>query len=176
MLANLLDPARWDLELIAPETLTAELLDQVAERAPGRGLHRGDPARRPAHYPLPVQAAAGPVPGPEDSRLPVGAANSARTNPDRGTAPEAGADSIAPSTLLETRQQLASSAACPGTGPDRDDANRGSNGAATMPSSHEQAARIGAAAEPCGSETRARGNGSLRRTAEPTAIAACERN
>ena len=35
MLQQVLDPARWDLELIAPATLTAELLDLVAERRPG---------------------------------------------------------------------------------------------------------------------------------------------
>ena len=35
MLQRILDPARWDLELIAPTTLTAELLDLVAERRPG---------------------------------------------------------------------------------------------------------------------------------------------
>ena len=34
MLQQILDPARWDLELIAPGTLTAELLDLVAERRP----------------------------------------------------------------------------------------------------------------------------------------------
>jgi AI-2E family transporter len=35
MLQHVLDPARWDLELIVPGTLTAELLDLVAERRPG---------------------------------------------------------------------------------------------------------------------------------------------
>jgi predicted PurR-regulated permease PerM len=35
MLQQVLDPARWDIELIAPSTLTAELLDRVAERRPG---------------------------------------------------------------------------------------------------------------------------------------------
>ena len=34
MLQRVLDPARWDLELIAPGTLTAELLDRVDERRP----------------------------------------------------------------------------------------------------------------------------------------------
>jgi hypothetical protein len=34
MLQHLLDPTRWDVELIAPGTLTAELLDLVAERRP----------------------------------------------------------------------------------------------------------------------------------------------
>ena len=34
MLQRVLDPARWDLELIAPNTLTAELLDLVDERRP----------------------------------------------------------------------------------------------------------------------------------------------
>jgi predicted PurR-regulated permease PerM len=34
MLQQLLDPARWRVELIAPGTLTAELLDQVTERKP----------------------------------------------------------------------------------------------------------------------------------------------
>jgi hypothetical protein len=35
MLQHLLDPTRWDVELIAPDTLTGELLDLVAERRPG---------------------------------------------------------------------------------------------------------------------------------------------
>ena len=35
MLRYVLDPARWDLEVIAPATLTGELLDRVAERRPG---------------------------------------------------------------------------------------------------------------------------------------------
>jgi predicted PurR-regulated permease PerM len=35
MLQHVLDPARWDLELIASGTLTSELLDRVAERRPG---------------------------------------------------------------------------------------------------------------------------------------------
>ncbi len=34
MLGRILEPARWDLELIEPATLTAELLEQVAERRP----------------------------------------------------------------------------------------------------------------------------------------------
>lgn len=34
MLGRILDPARWDLELIEPTTLTAELLDQVEDRRP----------------------------------------------------------------------------------------------------------------------------------------------
>ena len=34
MLARLLGPARWDIELLGPETLTAELLDLVAQRHP----------------------------------------------------------------------------------------------------------------------------------------------
>ena len=35
MLQHVLDSARWDVELIAAGTLTAELLDRVAERRPG---------------------------------------------------------------------------------------------------------------------------------------------
>ena len=35
MLQRVLDPARWDLELIEPATLTAELLDLVGERGSG---------------------------------------------------------------------------------------------------------------------------------------------
>ena len=72
MLQRVLDPARWDLEVIAPATLTAELLDRVAERRPGGGLHRDDPARRPGAHPIPVQAAAVAVPRPEDPRGPLG--------------------------------------------------------------------------------------------------------
>ena len=139
MLQQVLDPARWDLEVIAPATLTAELLDQVAERRPAAGLHRGDPARRPGPHPLPVQAAAVPVPRPEDPRGPLGAAghHDDRAGPrgrrrSRGRDAQGGAaDSVAsaqgdqrrpddrdasrrpaptwwPTTLLETRQQLAS--------------------------------------------------------------------
>ena len=35
MLQRILDPARWDLDLIEPTTLTAELLELVEERRPG---------------------------------------------------------------------------------------------------------------------------------------------
>ena len=138
MLQQVLDPARWDLEVIAPATLTAELLDLVAERRPGGGLHRGDPARRPGAHPIPVQAAAVAVPRPEDPRGPLGATTSRRPiRPARPARPrgrdlkaaaadsasaapkEAGVDpmvaalkeagaDLVAATLLETRQQLAS--------------------------------------------------------------------
>ena len=55
MLQNLLDPARWNLEVVAPDTLTAELLDQVAEKTTGAGL----PSRRHrrAGWPIPATCA-----------------------------------------------------------------------------------------------------------------------
>ena len=149
MLRHVLDPARWDLELIAPATLTAELLDLVAERRPGAVCIATDPARRPGAYPLPVQAAAVAVPRPEDPRGPLGGAghHDDRAGPRRrrrslgrrakeatadaaAAAParpwshpmvagleEAGADFVA-TTLLETRQQLASLIPVLAQGPD----------------------------------------------------------
>ena len=103
---NLLDPDRWKLDLIAPETLTAELLDLVAEKRPALFA-----SRRPRRvgWPTPATCASGCGLGFPDLKILV-----CRWGPrgrladrDPGQLLEAGADSIT-TTLLETRQQLTS--------------------------------------------------------------------
>ncbi len=54
MLQNLLDPARWNLELVAPDTLTAELLDLVAEKKPALVCIAATP---PGGSPIPATCA-----------------------------------------------------------------------------------------------------------------------
>src|SRR5262249_53115934 len=49
MLEQVLDPARWSLELIAPETLTPELLDLVEQRQPALVSIAAIPPGGPAH-------------------------------------------------------------------------------------------------------------------------------
>ena len=62
-------------------------VDLRAARPGGRsgaraGLHRGDASRRPGPHPIPVQAAAVPVPRPEDPRGPMGADGRHRAGPE----------------------------------------------------------------------------------------------
>jgi predicted PurR-regulated permease PerM len=49
MLGNLLDPARWNLQVIGPETLTSELLELVASEAPAIVVIMVIPPRGRAH-------------------------------------------------------------------------------------------------------------------------------
>jgi predicted PurR-regulated permease PerM len=144
MLQQVLDPARWDLELIAPETLTAELLDLVGQRKPalvciaaippgglahtrylckrlrsrfpdlrilvGRwGLREG--VGKPDPTPEAGTPAAVTPPAGGEGRPATGPATEARretaAEPLVATLQEAGADLVA-TTLLETRQQIAS--------------------------------------------------------------------
>jgi predicted PurR-regulated permease PerM len=137
-LQHVLDPARWDVELIAPGTLTAELLDLLAERRPRAVCIASIPPGGLAHTRYLCKRLRARFP---DLRILVGrwgaqdlaTADPAReAGPDRGTSTlkEAAADSVAAAeetvshpmiaglkdagadrvaaTLLETRQQLAS--------------------------------------------------------------------
>ena len=81
---KLLDPARWQIRLIAPETLTAELLELIARNsrplvciaslAPG-GL---------AHTRYRLQAALRAVPRPADHRRPLGRGSARRSQTPPG--------------------------------------------------------------------------------------------
>jgi predicted PurR-regulated permease PerM len=147
MLQGVLEPARWEVELIAPTTLTSELLDLVAERRPGaiciattppgglahtRYLCKRLRARFPELKILvgrwgtrdittaepPREAATAPAAG----ALKQATADSASSGPTVADSmvaglKEAGADLVA-STLLETRQQLASLVPVLRQGPD----------------------------------------------------------
>ena len=105
MLQNLLDPARWSLELVAPDTLTAELLELVAEKEPGLVCIAATPPGGLAHTRYLCKRLRAKFP---ELRIVVcrwGPRASAASSP--GQLEEAGADAIT-TTLLETRQQLAS--------------------------------------------------------------------
>jgi predicted PurR-regulated permease PerM len=137
MLRYVLDPARWDVEVIAPATLTGELLDRVAEHRPGAVVIATTPPGGLAHTRYLCKRLRSRFP---DLKIVVGrwgthdittTEPSREAGPDRtaealkaatadpataGPAPadpmiaglkEAGADFVA-ATLLETRQQLAS--------------------------------------------------------------------
>ena len=105
MLQNLLDPARWNLEVIAPETLTAELLEKVAEKQPALVCLAATPPGGLAHTRYLCKRLRARFP---DLKILVCRWDyEASTQSNPGQLLEAGADSIA-TTLLETRQQLAS--------------------------------------------------------------------
>ena len=106
MLENLLDPARWNLEVIAPETLTAELLEKVAEKQPALVCLAATPPGGLAHTRYLCKRCGARFPDLRDPRVPLGLA-SEHDAQIPGQLREAGADSIS-ATLLETRQQLAS--------------------------------------------------------------------
>ncbi len=105
MLRNLLDPARWSLELVAPDTLTAELLELIEEKKPALVCIAATPPGGLAHTRYLCKRLRAKHP---ELRILVcrwGPRASATSSP--GQLEEAGADSISTS-LLETRQQLAS--------------------------------------------------------------------
>jgi hypothetical protein len=137
MLRYVLDPARWDVEVIAPATLTGELLDRVAEHRPGAVVIATTPPGGLAHTRYLCKRLRSRFP---DLKILVGrwgthdittTEPASEAGPDRpadalkaatadsataGPAPadpmiaglkEAGADFVA-ATLLETRQQLTS--------------------------------------------------------------------
>jgi predicted PurR-regulated permease PerM len=105
MLKNLLDPGRWNLEVIAPETLSAELLDQVAEKQPALVCLAATPPGGLAHTRYLCKRLRARFPDLKILVCRWDYQASAQANP--GQLLEAGADSISV-TLLETRQQLAS--------------------------------------------------------------------
>jgi predicted PurR-regulated permease PerM len=128
MLQQVLEPARWSLEVIAPETLTSELLDQVAEREPSVVCIAATPPGGLAHTRYLCKRLRSQFPGlkilvgrwgtrdilrapdsiPKAGADPVGEPPK-ETSVDTmvATLREAGADLVA-TTLLETRQQLSS--------------------------------------------------------------------
>ncbi len=126
MLQQLLDPARWHLDLIPTGTLTGELLDQVADRKPVAVCIAATPPGGLAHTRYLCKRLRSQFP---DLRIVVGrwgvrspgsapdllqkpGAEPDEATPSKGgtavvtaTLQAAGADFVAP-TLLETRQQL----------------------------------------------------------------------
>jgi len=105
MLGNLLDPVRWNLEAIAPDVLTAELLDRVAATQPSLVCIATTPPGGLAHARYLCKRLRARFP---DLRIVVGRwARQVETQPNPGQLLEAGANSIT-ATLLETRQELAS--------------------------------------------------------------------
>lgn len=105
MLQNLLDPARWSLELVAPDALTAELLELVAEKKPALVCIAATPPGGLAHTRYLCKRLRARFP---ELRILVcrwGPRASNTSSP--GQLEEAGADMIT-TTLLETRQQLES--------------------------------------------------------------------
>jgi predicted PurR-regulated permease PerM len=105
MLENLLDPARWSLELVTPDTLTAELLEMVAEKNPALVCIAAIPPGGLAHTRYLCKRLRARFP---ELRILVcrwGPQASMTSSP--GQLDQAGADLIT-TTLLEARQQLAS--------------------------------------------------------------------
>jgi predicted PurR-regulated permease PerM len=105
MLKNLLDPVRWNLEVIAPATLTAELLDQVAEKQPALVCLAATPPGGLAHTRYLCKRLRARFPDLKILVCRWDYQAGKQANP--GQLLDAGADSIS-ATLLETRQQLAS--------------------------------------------------------------------
>jgi AI-2E family transporter len=105
MLQNLLDPADWKLDVIAPETLTAELIDRVAEKRPALICLAATPPGGLAHTRYLCKRLRARFPDVKILVCRWDYSASAQTNP--GQLLEAGAESIT-ATLLETRQRLAS--------------------------------------------------------------------
>jgi DNA-binding NarL/FixJ family response regulator len=105
MLRNLLDPSHWNLEVVGPETLTAELLDRVAEQRPDLLCLMATPPGGLAHTRYLCKRLRARFP---DLKILVCRwARVANHQSTLGHLVEAGADVIAAS-LMETRQQLAS--------------------------------------------------------------------
>jgi predicted PurR-regulated permease PerM len=105
MLQNLLDPVRWNLEVIAPETLTAEFLEEVDEKQPALVCLTATPPGGLAHTRYLCKRLRARFPGLKILVCRWDPKSSTQSNP--GQLLEAGADSIT-GTLLETRQLLAS--------------------------------------------------------------------
>ena len=128
MLQQVLEPARWDLAVIAPGTLTSELLDQVADRKPALVCIAATPPGGLAHTRYLCKRLRSRFPdlkilvgrwGPRDIGRATNSIQEAGADPVGeppketsvdtmvATLREAGADLVA-TTLLETRQQLSS--------------------------------------------------------------------
>ena len=105
MLQNLLDPARWSLELVASDALTAELLELVAEKKPALVCIAATPPGGLAHTRYLCKRLRARFPELRILACRWGPRASNTSSP--GQLEEAGADTIT-ATLLETRQQLES--------------------------------------------------------------------
>jgi hypothetical protein len=105
MLQNLLDPKYWELGMLAPETLTAELLEQVAEQQPALLCLVATPPGGMAHTRYLCKRLRARFP---DLKILVcrWTGDSASQNSSKHLH-DAGADFVT-ATLLETRQQLTS--------------------------------------------------------------------
>jgi len=104
MLESLLDPVRWRMELIAPETLTAELVEMVAQKEPALVCIATIPPGGQAHTRYLCKRLRARFP---DLRIIVGRWGQEPATADAASFREAGALGAA-TTLLETRQQLMS--------------------------------------------------------------------
>ena len=105
MLRNLLDPCRWNIEVLAARRFTAELLDQVAEKRPDLVCLVATPPGGLAHIRYLCKRLRARFP---DLKIVVCRwTGDPSKQSSAGHIVEAGADVIA-ATLLETRQQLAS--------------------------------------------------------------------
>jgi predicted PurR-regulated permease PerM len=112
MLARLLDPLRWKMELIAQETLISELLDRVAESKPAVVCISALPPGGLAHTRYLCKRLRGRFP---ELRIIVGRWGQQEELAQNALdLEEAGALHVA-GTLLETRQQLAASCLSWGT-------------------------------------------------------------
>jgi predicted PurR-regulated permease PerM len=104
MLEKSLDPARWQMKLIAPQTLTSELLEMVAAEEPSLVCIASLPPGGLAHTRYLCKRLSARFP---ELRIIVGRWGEEPGSSDyRKHLEEAGASSTA-TTLLETRQQLA---------------------------------------------------------------------
>jgi predicted PurR-regulated permease PerM len=103
MLRQLLDPARWDMEIITPEMLTAELLERVAEREPAVVCVGALPPGSLAHTRYLCKRLRARFP---QVKIVVGRWGlKGNVEQNRDQLREVGADLVA-TTLLETRDQL----------------------------------------------------------------------
>jgi predicted PurR-regulated permease PerM len=170
MLRQVLEPARWNLEVIAHATLTSELLDEVAGREPALVCIAATPPGGLAHTRYLCKRLRSRFPdlkilvgrwgvreiGQPPNSIPGGDADRAGEPQGNGIDPmvatlqEAGADLVA-TTLLETRQQLISLLPVlvrGRSGQDGGAAAPGNNGASTRESRgrHDGALEMAAAA------------------------------
>src|SRR5262249_38463602 len=103
MLRQLLGPARWDMEIVAADVLTAEMLQRVAEHDPAVVCIGALPPGGLAHTPYLWKRLRARFP---DVKIVVGRWGlKGNVEQNREQLREVGADLVA-TTLLETRDQL----------------------------------------------------------------------
>ena len=81
MLEKLLDPARWRMKLIAPQTLSSELLEMVRSKSPTSSASR---RYHPAAAPTPATSASGCMPEFPNLRILVGRWGAKVRSPETG--------------------------------------------------------------------------------------------